>query len=113
MSKEFPVEVTISAPTTLVQADEFLLRQCLSNWMSYVLEFILVEGKVELQVEEGQHDCQFTVRSTGKRNPRPPECDVTMYGYLAQHLLALNEGYLQQLAEDEEGALVRFSLPKG
>ena len=111
--KEFPVEVVSSAPTALVQADEFLLRQCLGNWMSYVLEFLLGEGKIELQVEEGQHDCQFQVRSSGKKNPRPPECDLTMYGYLAQRLLALNEGYLQQLTEDEQGALVRFSLPKG
>jgi signal transduction histidine kinase len=113
LSKEFPVEVTSAAPTTLVQADEFLLRQCLSNWMSYVLEFIMLEGKLDVQVEEGEHDCRFTIRSTGKRNPRPPECDVTMYGYLAQRLLALNEGYLQELNEDEQGARVRFSLPKG
>jgi signal transduction histidine kinase len=113
LSKEFPLEVTSSAPTALVQADEFLLRQCLSNWMSYVLEFIQIEGKIEIQVEEGQHDCQFQVRSTGKKCPRPAECDLTLYGYLAQRLLALNQGYLQQLTEDEEGALVRFSLPKG
>lgn len=113
LAKEFPVEVTSSAPAVLVQADEFLLRQCLSNWMSYVLEFLQGDGKVGVQVEEGEHDCQFIIRSTGKRNPRPPECDLTMYGYLAQRLVALNQGILRELVEDEQGARVRFSLPKG
>ena len=113
LSKEFTVEVTGSAPAVLVQADEFLLRQCLSNWMSYVLEFVQGECKIELQVLEGEHDCQFQVRSAGKKVPKPPECDLTMYGYLAQQLLGLNQGYLQQLAQDEQGALVRFSLVKG
>ena len=113
VSKEFPIEVTGNAPAVLVQADEMLLRQCLSNWMSYVLEFAQEAVKIEIKVAEDEHTCQFQVRSSGKKVPRPPECDLTIYGYLGQHLLALNEGYLQELVEDEQGALVRFSLPKG
>lgn len=113
LPKDFPVEVRSSAPAVLVRADEALLRQCLANWMSYVLEFVQVEGAVELQVEQGAYDCQFQVRSTGEKNSRPSECNLTLYGFLAQRLLALNQGYLKQLVEDEQGALVRFSLPKG
>ena len=112
-SKEYPIEVTGKSPAVLVQADEFLLRQCLSNWISYVGEFAQASVTIIIDVEDTPHDCVFQVRSSGKKNPRPPECDLTIYGYLAQRLLALNQGYLQQLTEDEEGALVRFSLPKG
>jgi hypothetical protein len=81
--------------------------------MSYVLEFAREAVKVEIAVTEDAHTCQFQVRSSGKKVPKPPECDLTIYGFLGQKLLALNGGYLQELAEDEQGAQVRFSLPKG
>jgi K+-sensing histidine kinase KdpD len=126
--KETPVEVRSTLPAVTLHVDEMLLRLCLSGWMSYVAEFVQgtefrdqgTEEKgqapagilVEIQVEDRGHTCQFQVRSLGQKRDRPPECDLTLYGYVAQRLVALNGGYLQQLIEDEQGALVRFSLPK-
>mgnify|MGYP001054377348 CR=1 FL=1 len=133
--KETPVAVSCTAASVTLNVDEGLLRQCLANWMSYVAEFvqgteirsqetgdrdqesgIREQGsgvsRVEVWVEDGGHSCQFEVRSVGKPRPHPPECDLTIYGYVAQRLLGLNGGFLQQLVQDEQGALVRFSLPK-
>lgn len=112
LSNEFPVEVTSSISAAQVHADELLLRQCLANWMSFVLEFIHEAAKVEIRVDDSQYSYLFQVRSIGKKNPRPAECEQTIYGYLAQRLLVLNRGYLRQLVEDEQGVLVSFSLPK-
>jgi K+-sensing histidine kinase KdpD len=126
--KETPVEVHSTVPAVSLQVDEMLLRQCLSAWMSYVAEFVQGEGireqetggsgqgsggvVVEIRGEDRGHSCEFQVRSLGKKRERPPECDLTIYGYVAQRLVALNGGYLQELAEDEQGAWVRFSFPK-
>jgi K+-sensing histidine kinase KdpD len=111
-AKDRAVEVTISAPEALVQADEMLLRQCVANCISYVAEFVQESLVVSLQAVEEADTCLFTIRSTGKKLTPPPECDLTMYGYIVSHILELHQGVLRRAEEDELGAVVEFSLPK-
>ncbi len=110
--KENPVEITFSTPETQIQADEIMIRQCFSNWIFYVNEFVQEEAIVNIQVEEQSEKCIFTIRSSGKKLQPPPECDLTLYGSVAKGILNLHQGELIQLEEHEQGACVQFSLPK-
>jgi signal transduction histidine kinase len=111
--KDNLIDVTFTAPEATILADETMLRQGLGKWLSYVAEFVQESVVVDIQVEELEADCQFTIRSKGKKTLPPPECDLTMHGFIAHHILALHHGKLEALEEDDEGAWVRFNLPKG
>jgi signal transduction histidine kinase len=110
--KEKSVEVNFSAPASAIKADEGLIRQSFSNWISYVVEFIEEDATVQIRAEDEEGSCLFTIRSTGKKIQSPPKCDLTLYGYIAQNILTLHRGSLLCAEEDEQGALVQFSLPK-
>lgn len=124
--KESPLEVISKVPAVELQVDEELLRKCLSNWMSYVAEFVQGTGGeghasaspiVEMQVVDqdlgaGIGAVEIQIRSVGQKHERPPECELTIYGYVAQRLLGLIGGFIKRLVEDEQGALVSLSLPK-
>lgn len=110
--KENAVELTLSAPNVQIQADEIMIRQCFAYWISYVNEFVQNAVVINIQVEEQSDACLFTIRSSGEKRQPPPECDLTLYGFVAKGILDLHQGELVQLEEDEQGALVQFSLPK-
>lgn len=109
--KENPVEITITAPNIQILADEIMIRQCFSNWISYVNEFVQEDSAVSIQVEEQLEHSIFTIRSSGKKLQPPPECDLTLYGFVAKGILELHQGELICLDEDKQGARVKFSLP--
>jgi signal transduction histidine kinase len=111
--KEKLPEIKSSAPSISIPVDEALFRQCLSYWISYVLEFTPEEPQVEIQVEDQPDACRFTVRSQGKKLLPPPLCDLTLYGYIAHRILELHQGVLVSALEDDNGAVVQFQLPKG
>jgi len=111
-SKSFPAEVILSVPACRIPADEIVFRQCLSNWISYVVEFVQETALVNIQVEEQPSTYLFTIRSSGKRVANPPACDLTIYGYIAQKTLELHRGVLLRLEAEAQGALVQFSWPK-
>lgn len=114
--KQYPqdkkVEVILSAPECTFLADETILHVGILYWISYVIEFAPLNPTVNIQVEEQDKACLFTIWSAGQRNRPPPECDLTMYGYIAQEILALHQGSLHRAEENEDGALVQFSIPK-
>lgn len=110
--KEKPVEVTFSTPAVSLHADDAAVRQCISNWISYVAEFAPDDGVVDIQVEELPGACRIKLQSTGARSAPPPECDLTLYGYVALRLLQLSQGVLLRAEETDHGALVQFTLPK-
>lgn len=111
-SKAFPAEVKIHASASSIQADEIVFRQCISNWIAYVVEFVQETALVNIQVEEQPSACLFTIRSHGKRIETPPACDLTLYGYIAQKTLELHHGVLVRLESEAQGAFVQFSWPK-
>ncbi len=110
--KENPVEIKFTESNAQILADEIMIRQCFSNWISYVNEFVQETAIVDILVEEQPKFCLFTIRSTGKKLQPPPECDLTMYGFVAKSILDLHHGDLIRLEEDEQGTCVQFSLPK-
>lgn len=110
--KKNRVEINFSAPEVKILADEIMIRQCFANWISYVNEFVQEAANIHIQVEEQSEDHLFTIRSSGSKRLEPPECDLTLYGFAARGILDLHKGELHRLEEDEQGALVQFSLPK-
>ena len=110
--KKNQVAISISAPEIQIQADEIMIRQCFANWISYVNEFVQEAVSIQIRVEERPDAYLFTIRSSGSKRSEPPECDLTLYGFVARGILELHQGVLLQLEEDDQGALVQFSLPK-
>ena len=110
--KEKSVEVTFFAPSTVLLVDEGLIRQGFTCWIAYVAEFVQESAVVDIQVEDQPESCLFTLRSTGKKIQPPPECDLSLYGYVGLQILSLHGGALLRAEEDEQGALVQFTLPK-
>ncbi|MFC1996135.1 sensor histidine kinase [Chloroflexota bacterium] len=110
--KKNSVEITFSAPEVQILADEIMIRHFFAHWISYVNEFVLESASVTIQVEEQSDSCLFTIRSNGVKPQEPSECDLTLYGFVARGILDLHQGELIQLVEDDQGALVQFSLPK-
>lgn len=106
------VDLTFSTSNSQILADEIMIRQCFSNWISYVNEFVQESASVSIQVEDQPQNCIFTIRSNGKKLQPPPECDLTLYGAVAKGILDLHKGALIHLEEDEGGACVQFNLPK-
>jgi len=91
---------------------EMLLRQALSSWISFVAEYAQEDTTVDIQVEPQGQSCLFTIRSTGKKTLPPPECDLTLYGYIASRIMELLHADLRRAEENEGGgALIQFALP--
>jgi signal transduction histidine kinase len=109
--KENLVELSLSAPEVEILADEIMIRQCFAYWISYVNEFVQGDAKINISVEEQSDNCLFTIRSSGEKRAAP-ECDLTLYGFAGKGILDLHQGEIIQLEEDDEGALVQFSLPR-
>jgi len=110
--KENRVEIQFSAPQIQIQADEIIIRQGIAQWISYVNEFVQEQARIEIQVEAQPEVALFNIESRGIKRQPPPECDLTMYGFVAQKILELHDGKLLNLSETEQGACVQFSLPK-
>jgi len=103
-------EKTLADPTAKLQADDTLLRQAIAQLASYVGEFVQEPVKITLQVEETDGQFLFTLASFGAKAPAP-ECDLTMYGFIGQKILALHGGKISGGEVREDGATIRFTLP--
>jgi signal transduction histidine kinase len=106
------LEVKELGAEALVSADEGLLRQCLLNWMLFLVEQA-AEGavlKIEGLLEEKR--CVFTYAiAPGKELP-PSELELSMYGYIARQILLLHGGELLAAEKDDQGVRVVFALPR-
>jgi K+-sensing histidine kinase KdpD len=110
--KENPVDINFSAPQIQIQADEIIIRQGIAQWISYVNEFVQEQARIDIQVEAQSEAILFNIESRGLKRQPPPECDLTMYGFVAQKIVELHQGELLKLLETDQGARVQFSLPK-
>jgi len=105
------VEVNYSAPACVVYVDAMMMRRCLFYWMAYVVEFVQRDIQVEIQIDKPNDACLVSIRSIGKKLRLAPECDQTMYGYIARSLVERQGGEILSAEQDEQGTQVRFKLP--
>lgn len=108
------VELLLVVPEgeTKIKADEALLRQCLLNWVLYVVEYTLPPAEVTLTLEPRANEALVTIQSKGKKNIAAAEMFLTMTAYIGQNILDLHGGQvLLGEGDDEAGALIQISLP--
>jgi signal transduction histidine kinase len=108
-----PAEIIFSTSVPLVTVDEALFSQCLYYWIAYVVEFAPEACTIEILVaSQPEGDLLFTIRSSGERQQPPPECDLTLYGFIARQILDLHKGKLTCAEEGDHGATIQFILPR-
>lgn len=108
------VELVTNIPETeiKIRADESLLKQCLLNWIQYVVEYTQPPAQVTLRLESRASDALITIQSQGKRNIAAAEMLLTMSAYIGQSILKLHEGRILLAEGDDEGAVIQVSLPR-
>lgn len=108
------VELVTNLPEaeTRIQADESLLKQCLLNWILYVIECTQPPAMVTLTLEPRATQAIVTIQSLGKRNLAAAEMILTMTAYIGQAILKLHNGQVLLAEGDDEGAVIQISLPK-
>lgn len=110
--KDVELITNIPESETKVQADESLLKQCLLNWILYVVEYTQPPAQVTLTLEARESDALITIQSRGKRNIAAAEMILTMTAYIGQAILKLHGGQVLLAEGDDEGAVIQVSLPR-
>ncbi len=108
------VELVTNLPEaeTKVRADESLLKQCLLNWILYVVEYTQAPAQVTLTLESRETDALITIQGRGKRNIAAAEMILTMTAYIGQAILKLHNGQVLLAEGDDEGAVIQVALPE-
>jgi len=107
------VELLTNLPETeiKIRADESLLRQCLLNWILYVIEYTQRPTHITITIERRKSDALIAIQAQGKRNIAAAEMFLTMSAYIGQAILKLHNGRLLLAEGDDEGAIIEISLP--
>ena len=103
----------VLTPATTIRADEQLIRQVISGFVAYVAQYCEARTKVTVTVEEEPDLLLFTFTSTGMKTRQPSDLDLEMLGYVNRTFVEMHKGKIRQAEETDEGAIVRFVLPKG
>jgi len=105
-------EIQISTSASQLYADEALLRQILAGFMLYVAQYVDPHAKVTLTIEEEEDWFVFTVTSAGTKVPPFSQLDLDMQGYINRAFVELQRGEIRSAEETDEGASIKFALPK-
>jgi signal transduction histidine kinase len=107
---EFETKNIASSPT--MRADSIQLGQALSGLVTCVVEHVDPPIKVILTIEEDPAWTVMTLQSMGKKARSPSQMDLDMYGYISQALIRLHGGEFRLKEIGEDGATIRFAVPK-
>lgn len=105
-------EIQISTSATHLYADETLLRQILSGFILYVAQYVDPQAKVTLTIEEEEDWFVFSVTSAGTKVQPFSQIDLDMQGYINRAFVELQRGEIRSAEETDEGASIKFALPK-
>ncbi len=111
-SRDAHIETLISTNSATLQADEQLLRQIISIFISYVSEFTEADTSITILVAEEAGGFVFTFTSIGTKAKQPAELDLELNGYLGRAFVELNGGEILNAEENDRGAEIQFMLPK-
>jgi signal transduction histidine kinase len=93
-------------------ADEQMLQQVIAGFISYVALFCESKATVNVTVEEEGKQFLFTFASSGLKARMPSELDLEMLGYTYRAFVELNGGEIKRAEENDNGAVIQFTLPK-
>jgi signal transduction histidine kinase len=94
-----------------LKADEALLRQVISNFITYVKEFMQPNPSVTISVEDDHAGWLFTVEAAGDIKELHSELDLEMAGYVCQKYLELAGGNIRMGEAGGGKATVKFVIP--
>lgn len=101
--------VLVSSP--IIKADEALIRQVISNFITYVKEYMQPNPSVTITVEDDHAGWLFTVEATGNIKDLHSELDLEMAGYVCHKFLELAGGKIRKGEAGDGKATVTFFLP--
>ncbi len=106
------VESRLNTTTSTINTDEQIFRQLLTGFIAFVAFYC--EGRMRLDVAVGEEPKRFifTFASTGNRGRQLPQLDLEISGFVNRALVELLGGEILKAEENDQGALVQFSLPK-
>lgn len=105
-------ETRILVSSMVVHVDEQLMRQVISGFVAYTTQYCEEKTKVIIQVEEELNRFIFCFTSSGVKAREPSELNLEMLGFINRTFVELHSGEILQAEENDEGAIIRFALPK-
>ena len=105
-------EIQIAPAATRLYADEALLRQILAGLMLYVAQYVDLHAKVTLTIEDEEGWYVLGVASSGTKVQPFSQLDLDMQGYLCRAFIELQRGEIRSAEETDDGASIKFALPK-
>ena len=95
-----------------IRTDEQIGRQIISSFIGFVVLFCEAKATVTIIASDEPGWFLFTFTSVGVKARLPSELDQEMFGFVNRALIELQNGQIRQAEETENGAMVRFALPK-
>jgi K+-sensing histidine kinase KdpD len=95
-----------------IHTDEQLGRQLIASFIAYVALYCEGKATVSITAEDEAGWCLFTFISSGLKARLVSEMDREMFGFVDRALIEIQNGQIRQAEETDQGAIVRFALPK-
>ena len=113
-AKELVTVSLVSSPALPLHMDATRMRQIISNLLTYAALYIEDQGQLTFTFEEEEAaQLNLSIKSAGAKTRGVSKMDITMLNFISRALLELHGGKLLQCQESEQGANIRFTLPKG
>jgi signal transduction histidine kinase len=106
------VDYQVLSSIKTICADELLNRQVISGFVAYVALFCETKAAISITVSDEPGWFLFTFASAGVKAHLPSEMDQEMFGFINRTLIEMQKGEIRQAEETEDGAIIRFVLPK-
>ncbi len=95
-----------------IHTDEQLGRQLISSFIGFVALYCESKATVTITAADEPGWYLFTFTSSGIKAHLPSEMDREMFGYVNRVLIEIQNGQIRKAEETDQGAIVRFALPK-
>ncbi len=102
----------ILATEKTIHADEQLNRQIIAGFIAFVGLYCEAKAAITITVADEPDWFLFTFSSVGIKARLPSELDRELFGYVNRILVEMQKGAIRQAEETDEGAIIRFALPK-
>lgn len=111
-SAEIQLDYQVLTAEKTIHTDEQLGRQLIASLIAYVA--LYCEGKAIVYITASDEPgwFLFTFTSAGLKARLISEMDREMFGYIDRVLIEIQNGQVRQAEETDQGAIVRFALPK-
>jgi signal transduction histidine kinase len=111
-TKEVITVSMVTSPILPMNLDASRIRQIVTNMLAYAALYIEDQCKITMTMEEEANRLTVAIKSSGVKVKGVSKMDTVMLSFITRSLLGLHGGTLDECQESEQGASVRFTLPK-